>query len=304
MAGIASVIIDILSKNFNAHDIAYVAKEVDRNFDIYDVSGYPKHHNFFARDAADIVVRYFRGTNKFKDLINFLLAINNSQYRGKVVVIDNVNLLNKELQKNGLEYVKEEKNVFLSEKGGLRNDFGICREGEEYSFAFIRISFIAKSNLSSLTTPDKVMDAYNRFITYLQKGVEKRGGRLWSFSNEGGLCAFYGDEQCARAAATAYELSSGIYLFNAEQNPIPYDFSAAFALHYGKCVYREPTVNIISEEINFVSHLAGKYAQPGSVSCSDVIYQNLGERLNRNFMMDGIFEGRKVFRFIFPANCI
>ncbi len=296
MKKLSRIISSTLSKNFNSEEIVYIARELERNFDIYEVSGFPSSMRLPAKDTADVVCRFFLEKKLLTELVNVILGLNNKQFRGKMVYLKDIGTLAKAIEDMGYEYSKESKGIRMSEKDGKRPDFGVCKEGEEYDFALMDIDIVKNSEIVNKFSYDLVKSTYTKIIAYFTNRIEKRGGRIWTWAGDGGLAAFYGNEMCVKAVNAAIDIVAGIPLFNAEHNDLPVDLNVRVAVHKGRCIYRENKDLMLSDDINFVVHLEKKFTHINSISLSENVFQELSDRHRKFFFPDGIFERRKAFR--------
>jgi hypothetical protein len=285
-----------LAKNFNTEEIIYIARELERNLDIYEISGFPSSMRLPARDAADVVTRYFSDKSMLKELVDVILELNNKQFRGKMVVLKDVNVLVKSIEESGFEYSNQHKGIVKSQKQGLTSDFGICKDGTEYEFTFFDIDIVKNSEIVNKYSYETVKMTYTKIIAYFRNRIEKRNGRIWVWAGDGGISAFMGKNMCQRAVNAAIDIVAGIPLFNAEHNDLPDDLNIRMALHKGRCIYRENKDLMLSDDINFVVHLEKKFTHINSLSISDNIFRELNEKQRRFFFPDGLFERRKVYR--------
>jgi class 3 adenylate cyclase len=249
-----------------------------------------------AKDAADIVTNYFLQKQKLHDLVNTLISLDNTQFRGKTVILKDSVRLAKAVEECGFEYSANAKQLKISEKGGKRADFGFCKEGVEYDFAFVDIDIVKNSEVVNKFSYDIVKKTYTKIIAYFTNRIEKRDGRIWTWAGDGGIAAFYGDNKCVRAVNAAIDIVAGIPLFNAEHNNLPVDLNVRVAVHKGRCIYRENKDLLLSDDINFVVHLEKKFTHINSVSISENVFQELTDKHRRFFFPDGLFERRKAFR--------
>ena len=108
---LSRIISSTLSKNFNSEEIVYIARELERNFDIYEVSGFPSSMRLPAKDTADVVCRFFLEKKLLTELVNVILGLNNKQFRGKMVYLKDIGTLAKAIEDMGYEYSKESKGI-------------------------------------------------------------------------------------------------------------------------------------------------------------------------------------------------
>ena len=75
------------------------------------------------------------------------------------------------------------------------------------------------------------------------------------------------------------------------------DFTWRIGLHLGNTVYRDArdTGSIVSEDINFVFHLGGKFLPAGSVACTASVFSLLPESMQKLFGQKGTFEAQEVY---------
>ena len=57
------------------------------------------------------------------------------------------------------------------------------------------------------------------------------------------------------------------------------------------------TEEITSDVINSLVHLENQYNKEGNIIISEVVYNELSNRLKKNFQYLGEFENKKIFKF-------
>jgi class 3 adenylate cyclase len=102
-------------------------------------------------------------------------------------------------------------------------------------------------------------------------------------------------DDSVRAVQCALEIQAAMPIFNARpENPISEPIAVRIGMDRGTVRYMNDTGHIISETINFASHMEKSATEPGHVSISDTIAERLPESLRDIFDPAGTFEGREV----------
>jgi class 3 adenylate cyclase len=137
---------------------------------------------------------------------------------------------------------------------------------------------------------------YYRFWAFLNRRLATYDGRCWSWAGDGGIMAFALKGSEVRAVEWALEVQATLPIFNADPgNPISDSMTARIGLDCGKIRFRQDTGRIVSDVINFASHLEKDATDQGHVSVSDTIYDQLPPPLAAFFIPNGKFEERPVY---------
>ena len=172
------------------------------------------------------------------------------------------------------------------------------RAGTTGHFFFLYVSLSGKSNLRAKIGENAFSIVKKRFRDVLQHWFAEAEALLWMETEDASLLLVPPNTANARAAihgALRMILNSRVISFEKFSLSVPVDFT--FAMHYGKTSFQAPgkTGTVISESVNFIFHLGTKKAEPGRLSISDEVPEELlGNGLKDLFIDDGDFQGARV----------
>jgi hypothetical protein len=136
------------------------------------------------------------------------------------------------------------------------NDWKNICEGDEYTFCFMFIELDDKAKLRGLS-PEQFTKITSAFRHYVEETVAPMKGRLWIWTDFGGLVLFPFDGRKCDAIASAFRLMINRKLMSAELVHLDINLSYRIAMHIGNTVYRAKgeTGTIVADSLNSVFHL-------------------------------------------------
>jgi ActR/RegA family two-component response regulator/class 3 adenylate cyclase len=168
-------------------------------------------------------------------------------------------------------------------------------------YAFLRVDVAEHSEILKHHKTDLVNLTFDKFKLYVNEEAQLRGGEVWSWQGDGGLCVFK-DADCEdRATLSAASILTGMRVFNMEQNLLPVDLEACIAVHAGYLTAHAPAGDrgsIHSEVINFVSHLE-KEVGKNTICISADVFGELSEQIKKRFSLQGTFEDKEIYIYNF-----
>ncbi len=190
----------------------------------------------------------------------------------------------------------EEKTRFNSPLSG--KDWKAVQSGKAYTFCFMYIELDNQKYIKKRFMGPHLEEFTRRYQDFIQKSVADINGRIWMWTDLGGLILFpFDGEGCpAVVKSISMMLDRGISSF--EQ--FDYDILLSFrmALHIGDTVYQSKgnTGKIISDSINSIHHLKQNFAEPGHLYLTEVVKKYVPQGLEKFFVSAGNYEGREIFR--------
>lgn len=183
-------------------------------------------------------------------------------------------------------------------------DWSTVRAGVEYTFWLLHITLDGARRYAAGSSDAMASQISERFREHVLSEVERFGGRVWIWKRYSGLLLFpFDGERCAPIIPT-FRLMMNRIIANTELYKLKTPVSYRLALHLGNVIYRETgrTGKIVSEDMNFVFHLAERFTGPGEMSITDLALSYVPEGLYRYFEPKGTFEGLAVYRMR-PLRC-
>ena len=210
----------------------------------------------------------------------------------------------KGLAKTRIDRIMKFKNIEIPDdklKARMKNyiisgsDWKNVRQGQEYTFCFLFIELDNKSTLKA-AGPEQFSRMTTAFRQYVEEIVAPYNGRLWIWMDYGGLAIFPFDGTSTGTIEAALRLFVNRVLMSAEIIKLDIALSYRIAMHIGNTEYKGKgeTGTIIADSINSVFHLGQKFADPGSLCCTEDIFFLVPPGLARSFVPAGEYEGRNI----------
>jgi class 3 adenylate cyclase len=155
------------------------------------------------------------------------------------------------------------------------------------------VDIVGSSALVKKHGQRKMEKLYFEFWNLLRRVLSVYDGRIWSWQGDGGLVAFAFKRHQERAVLFALELQQLIKVFNMNpRKPIPEDIELRIGLDAGKVKYSDENGRMISDTINYASHLEKAFTNPGGITISKKLLDAVPQEMLRHFNQKGEFEGR------------
>lgn len=290
-------LIELISLSFNASEINEIGNIMFKKFDLHEISGTRHTLTVNTRKAASILAGHCHTNNQIYKLIEFMIQMDGSLFRGNTVEINNLEVFLNKLAHSGLVY-NHKKRKIVPLKHSLEDapDWGVLRDGKVYPFSVVSIDITGNSALVKKFGSGKMQKLYARLWTYLKSRLAPYNGRIWSWAGDGGLIAFTFKNHLWNAVKFAIETQATLPLFYSENHyPIKEPIKLRFGLDSGKIQFRYNTGSMVSEVINYACHLEKQVCEPGKVAVSDIIYKDTPKIITSCFEKHSVFEERPAF---------
>ena len=163
--------------------------------------------------------------------------------------------------------------------------------------ALLRMDVAGNSSLVRRYPGEVVRATFASMKEIARRQVEKRDGRIWSWEGDGGLAAFYFGDKSMQATLCGIEILHELFLFNLLARRLPEPVSMRLAVHAGPCRFTGSPRDAGGETIRRVELLESMYTQPDSLTVSQVVYTDLGGKLERSFAPVGGDGNSALFRY-------
>lgn len=126
---------------------------------------------------------------------------------------------------------------------------------------------------------EAILYSFGQFHNFMDKSMEKFGGRLMDRAGDGIIYSFHGDDNADNALAAAKYALRHLEEFNRTRNKLGKDFVVRLGLNSGEIIKDENTEKgmTFSPVIDIAGHLQ-KAAQPNSLLISQFTFERLQER--------------------------
>lgn len=173
------------------------------------------------------------------------------------------------------------------------------KEGDIYQMAFLSIDVCNSGKLIRKYSEKKIKLILNNYYTFVIEAIKGFKSDIFSWTGDGGILAFWGDDACNNAVFAGIKIMKELALFNLKRkmNPIKEEIKLRLAIHYGTIEFQLPMNNIVSDCISHVSHLEKYHTNPGTLAITDILYNNLDERLKDVFVYDKKYLNTSIFTY-------
>ena len=289
--------IELLAQNFRPDEINELGRLLFRKYDSHSLSGTENHFTLSARKCASVLVDQCVEFDKIDTLIELVAGLDEQTILGRQVKVDGLEEFLKDLSRTGVIYDFERRKLLRVRKelDQLVN-WGALKEGKRYPITVMSIDVVGNSKLVSQYGNRAMEKLYANLRRFLEKQIAQYEGRIWSFAGDGGIAAFTFRNHADRAVLCALEIQRTIPLFNLKSViPLKEHFSLRIALDTGKIKFNPETGSIVSEVINYASHLEKQFTDPGGVSISGNLRAEVDSRIAEIFECAGDFEGQVAY---------
>lgn len=296
-ASLRSALSELLSSSFNSDEIEELGAMVLGKFDLHKLTQKDRHITVPTREAAQTLVGMSLEKKKASELIQLLIETDGSTLRGRRVAVNGLEIFLANLARAG--YIYDYHKRTLRERSRDREElpnWGALREGKDYIVTVASVDIVDSSALVRLAGQRTMERVYHQFWSFLRQRLWPYEGRIWSWAGDGGLVAFAMRDDHVRAVRCALEIQATLPVFNSRpENPIDRPIAVRIGLDRGNVRFMNDTGLIISETINFASHLEKASTKTGHVTISDAVASRLPASLAGLFRHSGEFEGREFF---------
>jgi class 3 adenylate cyclase len=174
--------------------------------------------------------------------------------------------------------------------------------GREHAFAFLFVEVDDAEEMKLRHEPQNLSAALRSFRDFVERLVTQHGGRLWMWSNFGGLALFPLHERSPQAPVCGLRILLSSVFYDCEESILPGRLSFRLALSVGSTVYNpRETGKIISDAVNSIFHLGRRFARPAQFVLAGDAYELLPQPLRAFFKPAGAYEGQRIHRMLRPV---
>lgn len=276
---------ELLVGSLNTDQMNDLARNVDPRFDITVVSGFGNKIVIPRQVAADCVISYFQKDDGLLRFIAFMISRDGQPASGGVIHLKSSDRIIKLLREKGWIFDSDQA-LFIKDQTGERTaDWGFLQQGNEYSHVFSSIDIVMSSEFTRLNIREDVETTLVRFRRYIYEKVEKRDGRIWSWSGDGGISVFHGENAAMQSILSMIEILNFLPLFNISKNEMraESDIRLRIGMHYGTAVYNSDVSRIKSPDLDLAQTVEKNCANPNSIAVTGGLFQFLTPEIRAHF---------------------
>jgi hypothetical protein len=267
-----------LAKTFTTKVLYVICRELEKNFDIYQISNFPKGYALSSMDIVDIATDYFFQRNRFDEFIT--AALNKKDHLGSNIKHQDLEAFHKSLAAIGIYFNYSKGRIEKVNK--YTKDFGIFFDSKEYYMSFLSVDICNSTELVTNNADEAMMELLDGFQQYVMKRVLRYDGRKWEWDGDGGIIGFY--ENIDGCVVCAVDLLLSIDLFNNIVNPLPVNVDIRVGCHSGWILYKENYQDMGLKVKNIAERLQKHISSVNNITISKEIYQHLYGALRDNFV--------------------
>ena len=264
--------------------MTHLMKEFFPDYNLNERTGFPSSLSVPNVDAAKQIVTDILCHDLFIEFVLLLLRLQDEGWKGRKISISYLRDIVKSLYNLGYLYHKEDRAFIENPKIRKSRNWGILKERNEYNFTFLRIDIEGSSKLVRKHDKDKISAVYKSLRAIVQKAVETRTGRIWSWEGDGGLACFYYGNKNYHATLAAIEILHEIFFFNRLRNPISQEIRVRIAVHSGRCEYLTEDEELKkAEPVRRIMEAEKLYTPSNHITISVVVKEMLDSLLANRF---------------------
>lgn len=292
---------EMLAKSLLFRDFETIGSYFFKGYSAHMLGNVPKNVTIAPHKAASILVSECQARNKIDDLLSFIIELDGTLLNGNVVKLVGLENLLYRLSRTGV-YFDFMKRKFISsdQDMDIMPSWGVLREGKEYQIIIASIDICGNSELVQKYNPSLVEQVYYKFNKFLNKSIYHYNGRIWFWAGDGGILAFRKDDGIDGAVACCIELLFTLPIFNSMPGkPIEDNIEIRIGMDANTIKFYNDTGRIVSDVINYASHLEKQGTCPNGLSISGEIYNELSPGLKKMFNQEKQFKNRTAYALSF-----
>ncbi|MBN1525043.1 MAG: hypothetical protein JW904_11200 [Spirochaetales bacterium] len=174
--------------------------------------------------------------------------------------------------------------------------------GKEYTFSIMFVEMDDEQEILKKFGKRNLESALEVFRRYIERNITAFGGRMWMWSQFGGVILFPFNANESNAVLCGFRIMLYKFMHDVEESYFPNFISFRVALHLGNLAYQEEnTGDVIADSINSIFHLGRKYTEPGNFDVTEEIFNYSPVKLKSFFKRVGEFESHSILRMKRPV---
>ena len=226
-----------LIDSFNVDLMLRFAKLVDPDYDIYERTGIRFGLSIPLQSAARCIVEDMIADGRYIDFVEVLVKVDREGYMGSRFNLKGLNNVVDSLIDEGYIFDKVSGLFFENQQEHISPNWGRLLEGDERKMTLLRLDMVGNSELVRNNPRPKIEQAYNDVRNIVNKAVNSRNGRLWSWEGDGALAAFLFGPIEKMAIFAGMEILHELFFYNKLRNPLDSPINVRIGAHIGQVRY-------------------------------------------------------------------
>lgn len=283
-SSLISLAVKALSESMDLDVMTNLVRELIYDYDLYRATGFRDGMAINRRDAARQIVPDIVKAGLFNNMVSILIQFHTDGFKGRKYPIQYLKDLLRELNELGYLYDKENK-IFIEDPSKRRTrNWGAFLAGHEYPLALLRLDIVGNSVLVRKYPENVIQATYADLRKIVEKAIDRRNGRIWSWEGDGGLVAFYFSDKSLLATLSGMEIINELFIYNALHCKLGEPLKIRLAVHFGNCEYTEDPEELMKNDvIKETVQIESKYTKPNSMTLSNTVCSKLDSSILESF---------------------
>jgi class 3 adenylate cyclase len=298
---------EMLGKSLLFRDLETIGSYFFKGYSAHLFGKVPKHVTIAPLKAATILVSECRDRDKLKEFLSFVIELDGTLINGNLVKLSGLENLLYRLSRTGVYFdFMNRKFLSFNQDKDIMPNWGVLRDGKEYQTIIASIDICSNSELVQKYSSSIMEKVYYKFSEFLNKNIYHYTGRVWFWAGDGGIIAFRKDDGINNAVACCMEVLITLPIFNSLPDmPIEDNIEIRIGMDTGTIKFSNDTGRIVSDVINYASHLEKQSTCPNGLSISENIYNELSPGMKKMFNQEKQFENKTAYTMAFdPSEAI
>ena len=270
-SALISTSVRALAQSMTTNTMVALARRIFPDYDLYARSGFPRSIAIPNNDAARQIVRDIVQADSFLDFVLLLVEIGDQGLMGRKYAIPYMREIISGVYDLGFLYDSANGMFVENSEQSITRNWGALRQGQEYTFCFMRLDIAGNSVIVRENSPEAVRETYDTLRDLTQKAVLRRNGRIWGWDGDGGLATFFFGNKNQSAVMAGREVLHELFFYNRIACPLTKPFQVRVAVHTGTFDYSPDEEELkASETIKRVMDIEANYTKPGTMTVSPV----------------------------------
>ncbi len=178
--------------------------------------------------------------------------------------------------------------------------------GKAYEVSFLSIELAESEQIAKAreTSSAGIETLYSAFKDLVSGTASNYGGDIFSWNANRGLLIFWSNRSFDHAIMTGLKVLHSLPVFNLDpaQNPLAVTVKTRAAAHDAVIIFKLPSSEISSEDLDFVVELQRTNTDPGELSITRRLLERVDTRLKPHFKYKERFEGEPVYVCSLPSS--
>jgi class 3 adenylate cyclase len=284
---------ELIASSFSLDGIDELGRLVFRQYSSHAVAGEDKHITISRHRGAQLLVEEADAKGRIGDLIKLIADLDGGQFQGRRLDVEGIEVFFNGLARAGMAYDPIYRRFYHKREEIMElKNWASLRDGRAYDVSVISADIVGNSRLVRANGARKMEQFYFELWRFLGRKIGDYDGRMWTWAGDGGLLAFTFKDHVNRCVKCALDIQISLPLFNiSPENPLSEAVELRLAVDTGSLRFYSDTGRIVSNVINYATHLEKNGTQPGCVSLSERVVQSADAKILTIFEDAGSFEG-------------